>query len=245
MKEVIQKYKNAHKWLLIPWIIIIIGFTPQYFSSWLSEPWAYHLHALSAMFWYVLIVIQPYLATHGKLKKHRLWGMIGLFIAGGVIFSALSITPINVYLGAKGGFPPVFPASFFYGLTFTETLAISGFGTAVLMAIIKSKNHEDHAIWMLSTVFFGMMPAWVRVIMFPVLMTGSGIDVQTALNIGTPVFLLVIIFIAYRLRKLTHPAIILSFLFALIMIFTNLIGGQEWYQDLVTRIMKPYVPWNI
>lgn len=248
MKNVLSKYRNAHKWMLIPWIVILIGFTPQYFMTWLSEPWAYHLHALSAMGWYALIVIQPYLATHGKLQQHRFWGMIGVFLAGAVVFSALSIVPTNVYFGAKGGFEPIFPASFFYGLVFTETIQVIGFGLAVIMAIINSKRPEQHALWMTSTIFFGLMPAWGRLIMFPVLITVGEIawlDTQTSLNIGITLFFIVILFIGYRLKKLKHPAIILSLIFVSFMFFTIKIGELDWYQELVTRIMKPTVPWNL
>lgn len=248
MKTTLNQYRNAHKWMVIPWIIILIGFTPQYFMTWLSEPWGYHLHALSAMFWYGLMVTQPYLATHRKLKSHRLWGMVGIFIAGAVVFSALSIVPTNVYFGAIGGFEPIFPASFFYGLVFTESIQILGFGFAVIMAIVNSKNPSEHAIWMLSTLFFGLMPGWGRLIMFPLLISGEevpGMDVQSCLNVGIPIFMLAVFIVGYRLKKLKHPAILLSLLFVFIMLFTIALGEQEWYQEVVTRIMKPTVPWKL
>ena len=247
MNQTLEQYRNTHKWMIIPWIIIIIGFTPQYFISWLSEPWGYHLHALSAMAWYALMVSQPYLATHGKLGSHRLWGMVGIFLAGAVVFSALSIVPTNVYFGAIGGFEPVLPASFFYGLVFTESLQIIGFGFAVIMAIINAKKPDQHAIWMLSTLFFGLMPGWVRLIMFPILITGEsgGLNVQTCLNVGIPIFVLAVLITGYRLKKLKHPAIILSIILVILILFTLVIGEQEEYQEIVTRIMKPTVPWKI
>lgn len=234
--------------MFIPWMIILVGFTPQYFMTWLSEPWAYHLHALSAMAWYALIVLQPYLVTRGKLNQHRTWGMIGIFLAGAVVFSALSIVPTNVYFGAIGGFEPAFSASFFYGLVCTETLQIIGFGFAVIMAIINARNVEEHALWMTSTIFFGLMPAWGRLIMFPVLLSGgevSWLTTQSSLNVGISIFILVVLFVGYKLKKLKHPAIILSLLLVFLMLFTIQIGEQEWYQDLVTRIMKPTTPWKI
>ena len=245
---VLHQYRNAHKWMIIPWLVIIIGFMPQYFMTWLSEPWAYHLHALSAMAWYVLMGVQPYLITRGKTKLHRLWGMLGIFIAGAVVFSALSIVPTNVYFGAIGGFEPVFPASFFYGLVLTESLQVMGFGFAVVMAIINSKKSDEHAIWMLSTLFFGLMPGWGRLIMFPILISGGevpGLDVQTCLNVGISIFILAVLLVGYRLKKLRHPAIILAILLVFLMLFTIKIGAQERYQELVTRIMKPTVPWNL
>jgi len=234
--------------MIIPWLIILIGFFPQYFMTWLSEPWGYHLHALSAMGWFALIAVQPYLATRGKLKQHRFWGMIGIFLAGAVVFSALSIVPTNVYFGAIGGFEPVFPASFFYGLVLTETLQIFGFGLAVVMAIVNSKKVEEHAIWMTSTLFFGLMPGWGRLIMFPVLISGgevSWLNTQSSLNVGISIFMLVVLYVGYRLKKLKHPAILLSLFLVSLMFFTIQIGEQEWYQEIVTRIMKPTVPWNL
>lgn len=246
MKNVLNQYRNAHKWMIIPWLIIIVGFTPQYFMTWLSEPWAYHLHALSAMAWYALMASQPYLITRGKPKQHRLWGMLGIFIVGAVVFSALSIVPTNVYFGAIGGFEPVLPASFFYGLVFTESIQIIGFGLAVIMAIINAKKPDQHAIWMLSTLFFGLMPGWVRLIMFPILITGEGggLDVQICLNIGIPIFVLAVLIVGYRLNKLKHPAIILSIILVILMLFTLEIGERPSYQELVTKIMKPTVPWR-
>ena len=248
MSNVFNQYRNAHKWMLLLWIVIIIGFISQYFMTWLSELWAYHLHAISALAWYAFIVIQPYLATHGKLKQHRLWGTIGIFIAGAVVFSALSIVPTNVYFGLKGGFPPIIPASFFYGLAFTETIQVFGFGFAVIMAIRNARRPDEHALWMTATVFFGIMPGWARLIFFPVLFTGGEVEwltLQTSLNIGISTFLLIVLYIAYRLKKLKHPAIILSLLFVSLMVFTIFIGDQEWYQELITRIMKPTVPWKL
>ena len=245
---VLQQYRNAHKWMIVPWIVIIVGFTPQYFMTWLSEPWGYHLHALSAMAWYALMVSQPYLATHGKLQSHRLWGMIGIFIAGAVVFSALSIVPTNVYFGAIGGFEPFFPAAFFYGIVFTESLQVLGFGFAVIMAIIKAKDIEQHATWMLSTLFFGLMPGWARLIMFPIFITNgeaAWLNMETCLYVGISIFILVVLYVGYRLKKLKHPAIILSLICVFLMLFSIPLGEQEWYQELVTRIMKPTVPWNL
>lgn len=234
--------------MIIPWIIIIVGFTPQYFRTWLTEPWGYHLHAISAMVWYAMMVSQPYLIARGSLRQHRLWGMIGVFISGAVVFSALSIVPTNVYFGAIGGFEPLFPAAFFYGIVFTESLQVIGFGMAVIMAVIKAKDTDQHAIWMLSTLFFGLMPGWGRLVMFPMLMTGGKVpwlDVQTCINIGVIVFVLVVLYVGYRLQKLKHPAIILSIICVILMAFSISLGEQSWYQELVTRIMKPTVPWNL
>jgi len=242
-KDTLALYANAHKWLLIPILVIIVAFTPLYFATFTSEAWAYHTHALSAIAWYVLMITQPYLATRGRLRDHRKWGMAGLVIAGAFIASAIAITPTNVYFGHIGGFPPVFPAEFFYGLTFTETLAMIGFAVSVAMAIIKSKVADEHATWMLGTVFFGFMPAWLRLSMFPVFAFGIEISTTSALMISIPIFVAVILYVGYRIGKLRHPMILASAGVTILMVFTSYIGGLEWYQEFVTNLMIPMVPW--
>ncbi len=242
-KDTLTLYASAHKWLLIPIIVIFVAFTPLYFATFTSEPWAYHTHALSAIGWYALMITQPYLATRGKLRNHRKWGMAGLLVAGAFIATGLSITPTNVYFGQIGGFPPVFPAEFFYGLTLTETLAMIGFAASVSMAIVKSKVADEHAIWMLGTVFFGFMPAWLRLSMFPAFAFGIEMSTTSALMVSIPIFVAVILYVGYRIGKLTHPMIIVSSIVTVLMISTSYVGGLEWYQEFITNLMKPMVPW--
>ncbi|MCH9693448.1 MAG: hypothetical protein K0U72_02970 [Gammaproteobacteria bacterium] len=242
-KDTLDLYANAHKWLVIPIIIILVAFTPLYFATFTSEPWGYHMHAMSAIAWYLLMITQPYLATHGRLKDHRKWGMIGMLIAGAVVASALTITPTNVYFGQIGGFPPVFPAAFFYGLVFTETLAIIGFAVSVVMAIIKSRVPDEHATWMLGTVFFGFMPAWLRLSMFPAFAFDIEISTTSALMVSIPIFVAVILTVGYKLGKLMHPMILASTAVTILMISTSYLGGLGWYQEFVTDLMKPMVPW--
>lgn len=242
-QETLALYANAHKWLLIPIVVILIAFTPLYFATFPSEPWAYHTHVWSAIAWYTLMITQPYLATRGNLKSHRKWGMVGLLVAGAFIATGISITPTNVYFGQIGGFPPTFPAEFFYGLTFTETLAMIGFAVSVSMAIAKSKIPHEHAIWMLGTVFFGFMPAWLRLSMFPAFAFGIEMSTTATLSISIPIFVAMILFVGHRIGRLGHPMIIASSIVTILMIATSYIGGLEWYQEFVTALMKPMVPW--
>ncbi len=243
LKGTLALYSNAHRWLVIPIIVILVAFTPLYFATFTSEPWGYHTHALSAIAWYLLMITQPYLATHGRLRDHRMWGMIGLLVAGWFIATSLTITPTNVYFGLIGGFPPVFPAEFFYGLTFTETLAILGFAVSVTMAVIKSREPDEHAIWMLGTVFFGFMPAWIRLSMFPTFAFGVETSTTSALMVSIPIFVAVILFVGHRIGRLTHPMIIGSSVITVLMISTSYVGSLEWYQEFITNLMKPMVPW--
>ncbi|MEM6511677.1 MAG: hypothetical protein AAF660_01585 [Pseudomonadota bacterium] len=236
-------YSSAHKWLVIPMLVILVAFTPQYFATFTSEPWAYHVHVWAAIAWYGLMITQPYLVTHGRMQSHRTWGMVGLIAAGGFIATGLMITPVNVYFGLIGGFPPVFPGEFFFGLTMTETLAMLGFAVSVSLAIRRSKRPDEHAIWMLGTVFFGFMPAFLRLSMFPVFAFGIEMSTTAALSASVPVFVAVILWVGYRLGKLAHPVILGSSAVTVLMIATSYVGSLEWYQTFISQLMKPVIPW--
>ena len=243
VQETLAIYSNAHKWLVIPIIIILVAFTPLYFATFTSEPWAYHIHVWAAISWYTLMITQPYLATRGKIKDHRKWGMVGLLFAGAFIATGLVITPTNVYFGLIGGFPPFFSAEFFFGLVLTETLAMAGFAVSVTMAIVKSKIPDEHATWMLGTVFFGFMPAGLRLSFFPVFAFDAEMSTIALLSLSIPIFVAVILFVGYRIGKLKHPMIIGSVLVTIQMITSPYVGSIEWYQEFITNIMKPMVAW--
>ena len=70
----IQTFRHAHRWLLIPLVITLLGFTPSYFLKLGEASWQQHLHGISAMLWFVLLIVQPWLATHGRLAQHRMLG---------------------------------------------------------------------------------------------------------------------------------------------------------------------------
>ena len=85
--------------MIIPFVLMQSGFIDSHWMTWSDEDWSTHIHAFSAMFWYVLLIIQPYLATHGKIQAHRTWGMIGFFVAGATVFSAVSFLSKDVGFG--------------------------------------------------------------------------------------------------------------------------------------------------
>lgn len=66
-----NKYKNAHLWLLIPFVIVLLGFLPSYWLKFAEAPWRQHLHGITATLWFVLLIVQPYLVTRRELMTTR------------------------------------------------------------------------------------------------------------------------------------------------------------------------------
>ena len=86
-----HKYKELHKWMIVPMIFMQFGIFRDYWWDFSENAWSVHVHYWTGTIWYVYLIIQPYFATHGQIARHRTNGIIGMFLAGGVCLTALSM----------------------------------------------------------------------------------------------------------------------------------------------------------
>lgn len=207
----IQAYRHLHLWLGLGLLIALIGFTPTYFMRLGEATWFQHLHGISATLWMAILVLQPWLATRGKLQRHRRFGIVALVLAGMVVASGLAVLPFNIENAVGGDTSPLAPPAFLYGISFVDLLTISGFLLAVLMATLSIRAIDDHVIWMASTVFWVMIPALARMIAFALILT-IGFDDWSLLDVvfwtAFPI-LAVLLYLMYRLKR-AHPALVLA-----------------------------------
>ena len=131
----IHLFRRAHLWLLIPLVITLLGFTPSYFMKSGEGTWHQHIHGISATLWFVLLIVQPYLARHGQLPRHRLIGPIGLGLAGMVVASALAVIPANIENAQRTDLSPFISPAFYYGISFLDVVIAIGFTVSIVMAI--------------------------------------------------------------------------------------------------------------
>jgi hypothetical protein len=228
-----NKFKNAHWWMLFAFIIMQTGFIKGYWMNWSNEPWIDHVHGFSAMGWYLLLIVQPYFATHKKMELHRLWGMLGLFLAGGTAFSALAVVSRNVETGDYGAQTGNFDPTFIYGVVTSDLVMILAFIIAVILAIIKRKKLNDHAIWMTSTVLYIMSAGLGRAVSVI-----FGMPIIDAINVSGLIIITAFIIMGLRLKQLQHPAIIWGIVVNLSVFPIAWLGKQQWYIDFLHTIMK-------
>ena len=236
-----NNYKNAHRWLLIALAIVILGFVRSYWSKFPNVEFGHHLHLLSATAWFALMIWQPRLATTGRLAQHRRNGMIGLFLAGAVVASALLMLPGNIEGALEAGDESFVNNTFLYGITFFDLVTILGFAGAVIMAILRSKQTEVHAIWMLSTVFWIIGPAFGRLMVMPVVMLSGGFDGLTFFHVMwyvTPLVLIAIGITAWRLKN-WHPALWLAAMGNLSVYVSAWIGDAPWWRAFCEAWLLP------
>jgi len=227
----VNKYRNVHRWLLIPFVIVILGFLPSYWLKFADAPWRQHLHDLTATLWFVLLIVQPYLITRGHTRQHRLYGMVALFVAGGVALSALSTIPYNL---ANERMAEVAR----YGLSFIDLILISGFIVAVLMGIKNSKKMDDHARWMISTVFWAVSPGLFRLSFVPFVLLDSpdiGGKAPLLLAFAGAANILVLSWLMYR-DKRAHPAYLSAAIGSLVMFTAMKVGNMQWWRSIADSL---------
>ena len=210
-----KNYKNAHRWLMVALLIVILGFVRSYWSQFPHVSFPHHLHLLFATGWFALLVWQPKLATTGRLEQHRRNGMIGLFLAGAVVGTSLLMVPGNIedaVAGRVGGGGFVNP-TFFYGVSFYDLVAISGFTLAVIMAVIQRKQPEAHALWMVTTALWILGPALARLLILPVAIIRGGLEGITfffVINLALTLVLITIAIMAWRLKRFPLPLVLVA-----------------------------------
>ncbi len=241
-----EKYNTLFKWMIIPLAFMQFGIFSSYWGDFSQNAWSVHIHYWTGTVWYLYLIIQPYLATHGHLEKHRTNGIIGMFLAGAVCFTAFSMMHRDVATAHKameeaerfGPFKPWFA----FGVASIEIPMILAFGFAVIKSIIHRKSMEDHAWWLISTVFIIMMPALGRGIQGVYIGMNSAdwpnIDIMFPLYISQCIIIALTLIAAWKYKKLTHPATFLAVGVNLYAFFLQPIGKSESVQAFLEAVIK-------
>lgn len=241
-----QKYKNLYKWMIVPMVLMQLGIFEDYWGDFTDNAWSVHIHYWTGTIWYIYLIIQPYYATHGKLIMHRTNGIIGMFLAGGVCITAFSMLNRDIVNAQNAMKMPEqfgpFQPWFFYGVAVVEIVMMIAFGYAVIKSIIHRKNMEDHAWWLVTTVFLIMMPALGRGIQN--IYVAINRKDWPQINIITPIYftegliITLLLVAAWKYKKLKHPATYLAVGVNLFNLFLELLGKSESVQSFLETILK-------
>ncbi len=241
-----NKYKDLYKWMIFPMVIMQLGIFMDYWGDFAENAWSVHIHYWTGTAWYVYLIIQPYFITHQKIELHRTNGIIGMFIAGGVCLTALSmmhrdIASAESSIAAPERFGP-FQPWFFYGIAAVEVVMITAFGYAVIKSIIHRKEIENHSWWLISTVFIIMMPALARGFQFGSFAVQSqqmpNVDIMIPLYISELVIISMLLLGAWKFETLRHPATYLALAVNLFNFLLEPLGRSESVQIALRALVK-------
>jgi len=232
--------------MIIPMAFMQLGIFNDYWGDFSDNAWSVHIHYWTGTVWYIYLIIQPYFATHGQMAKHRTNGIIGIFIAGGVCLTALSMMNRDIVttqkaLASPESFGP-FQPWFFFGVAAVEIVMMTAFGFAVIKSIIHRKQVEDHAWWLIATVFIIMMPALGRGIQN--VYVGMHRKEWPNINIMLPIYITQVLITgmlflgAWKYKKLKHPATYLAVSINLFILLLEPIGRSENVQLFLKTMVK-------
>lgn len=241
-----SKYKSLYKWMIIPMVLMQLGIAADYWGDLTDNAFSVHVHYWTGTAWYLFLIMQPYYATHGQLVRHRTVGIIGMFVAGGVCLTALSMMHRDIMSAERAAALPEqfgpFQPWFFYGVAAVEIPMMVAFGIAVIMSIIRRKNIEDHSWWLVSTVFLIMMPALGRGLQFVWIGINfadwPNVDILSPLYACQAILLGLIVFAAWKLDTLRHPATYLAVGLNIFILFLEPLGRSAAVQSLLKAMIK-------
>jgi hypothetical protein len=241
----LARYADLHKWMIIPMIVMQAGIFMDYWGDFRENAWAVHVHYVIATLWYLYLIIQPYFATHGALQRHRTNGIIGMFLAGGVALTALSMLHRDMATAERTlqfpeRFGPLGPW-FFYGVAVVEIVLMAAFVYAVLQSIVHRKETEQHAWWLVSTVFIIMMPAlgrglqlaWFRIAGF-----GPETDAMAPIYVSVLVIIALTFWGARRYGRINHPATYVAVGANLFVFLMEPLGRSEALQAILRTVVR-------
>jgi len=241
-----NKYKGLWKWMIVPMIIMQLGIFMDYWGDFSDNAFSVHVHYWTGTAWYAFLIIQPYLVTHGQIERHRTNGMIGLFLAGGVCLSALSMMHRDIVSAQRSAVEPEifgpFEPWFFYGVIVVEIVMMTAFGFAVIKSILHRKEIENHSWWLISTVFLIMMPALGRGVglLWIVLNIQQmpNIDIMISGYITQTIIIALTLGAAWKFGTLRHPATYLAIGVNIFICFLEPIGRSAAVQTFLRSILK-------
>lgn len=241
-----DKYKNLHKWMIVPMVLMQLGIFRDYWGDFSDNAWSVHVHYWTGTAWYLFLILQPYYATHGQIVRHRTLGIIGMFLAGGVCLTALSmmyrdITSAQNSIANPERFGP-FQPWFFYGVAMGEIVMITAFGYAVIKSIIHRKEIENHSWWLISTVFLIIMPALGRGIQFVWIALNfadwPNVNIMTPLYIGQALIIGMIVLAAWKFGTMKHPATYLAIGVNLFVLLLEPLGRSATVEAFLKAMIK-------
>jgi len=226
--------------MIIPFVIVQIGIFNFYWTSVSSKTWEIHFHYWLVTFWYLLVIVQPYLAVNGKIVNHRTLGIFGFLLAGGVIFTGLSILDIPLKLAAaydpgKPG-PPV---SFYYGTLVVELISMIAFAYAVTKSILNRHDVKEHSWWLVCSVFYMMAPALGRgmILFWRTILPPEDFNPILVLISTELVYLPLLLIFAAKFGKIKHQALVIGILLIVIRFLRLPIGSSETLQDFLKMVI--------
>lgn len=222
MKPIKLEYTSSAPWVIGLLLLSFLAFWQSYYLVFAVNAGYVHFHTFTAILWFALLLIQPYLIKSRRLDLHRLLGKISYPIASIVVLSILILAHSRI-----SNSPEEIYALRTYVLYLQLSLAIAfalTFGFAIYFRKIKS----IHARLMLATTLTFIDPIFSRIFMGYI----PGFDINPQwITFGAIILTLMILSILDRKdqkAKWVFPGLLLGYTLIAIPIFFGLTRLEAW-----------------
>lgn len=224
MKSTNLNYTNSWIFIIGLFVISSVVFWPRYYSR-LSDASLYlHLHAITAILWFGLLVAQPLLIKNRMLKMHRLLGKFSFPLAAMLVISIILLAHSRI-----AATPEEYFVRRSHGIYLQLSLAFV-FAVTYAFAICYRKTRDIHARLMVATALTLIDPIFDRFIfMYMPFITIRG----EWLTFGFINLILITLAITDRNHpkaRWVFPGLLLLYLIIEIPIFFQL-TDMDWWQS--------------
>ena len=142
-------------------LAVLIGFGKTFIiptaNGTFSAPAIIHIHGAFAFSWILLFLIQTSLIHYRRYNLHQTLGILGVFIAAGVMVTMILVGKYVVFRDLGKGLGEVSYSSIIGDIT--SALIFFAF---VILGILKRKEASAHKRFMLLATIVVLWPAWFR-----------------------------------------------------------------------------------
>lgn len=236
-----ERYKQLYQWMILPFLVVQVSIFSYYWPQFADKTWEIHFHYALVTLWYLFLITQPYLIAKGKISNHRTQGIIGFMIAGGVLFTGLSILDLPLKLAdAYTPNQPGPPVSFYYGTLIIELISILAFAYAIIQAILHRKHIQEHSWWLIVTAFYMMSPALGRgmILLWRKILTPENFKPLYVFISSEIIYLILFLIFISKFGKFRHQATVIGFALILVRLLRVPLGSSEPVQEFLRVLIR-------
>lgn len=154
-------YRNAWVYCIAMIAMTILAFWPGYFSRLGTAKIAWHIHAVTATAWMLLLAAQSWSIDRGERARHRSLGLAIFILVPMFMVGAAGVGHSMAIATASGQDP--FYKLWGSALGFVDLIGAAAFLLFAAMALKERRNVARHAAWLLATPLLLIPPALARV----------------------------------------------------------------------------------
>ncbi|MDJ0916904.1 MAG: hypothetical protein QNJ05_04005 [Woeseiaceae bacterium] len=227
-------YRQAHYFIALTFLVIVIGFWGSYFQPFNSVPLAFHVHAVTAMAWVLLLLFQHWSIHNRKRQLHRTAGLLSLVLFPFLITGFVMIVNTSAVAFIESEERGAFSLGPSFGLSML--FAIIAYLVLYYRALRHKRNVFLHSGYMLTTALVLFESPFSRIMLkyLPfMIFTGSEFPLRIldaiAISMGLSIAFAVAMYV--RDRKHATPFLVAAGLMTMQAISMLAGAHSEWVRD--------------